>query len=208
MADHITIAETAIGRFGMMICWDQSHPNLWEQYAGQVDAIIAMSCPGDLQLPNFIFPDGRRTGFFDLVGRPPESPATEPESDGYHKHVAWMGVPLVESSATGKICTRLPMIKSSFPGSPLEARAHQAAEMLLECGFGAATQIVNQHGEVIVRGSSVGNAVLVAEVNLPETLRSPRSPQPSMNITAEMYQLSDEVIPAMMVPLYNAGERR
>lgn len=203
--NHITIADTAIGRLGMMICWDQSHPDLWEQYAGQVDVMIVMSCPGDLGTGELVFPDGFRTGFLDLVGRPTEAPAVEPESDSYHKHAAWMGVPLVESSATGKIRTRLPMIKSSFPGSPLEARAHQAAEMFLECGFPAATQIVNHNGEVVARGSNTGNAIVVAEIKLPDTLGYPRLPQPPMNITPEMYQLSDEVIPAMMVPLYNAG---
>lgn len=205
--DHITIADTAIGKLGMMICWDQSHPDLWEQYAGQVDAMIVMSCPGDLSTAELVFPDGFRAGFFDLVGRPPEASPVEPEPDDCHKHAAWMGVPLVESSATGKIRTRLPMIKSSFPGSPLEARAHQAAEMIMECGFGfqPATQIVDRCGAVIARGSTIGNAVVFAEVELPDTVSAPQSPQPPMNITPEMYQLSDEVVPAMMVPLYNAG---
>ncbi|HEX2905356.1 MAG TPA: hypothetical protein VHO69_00740, partial [Phototrophicaceae bacterium] len=49
------------------------------------------------------------------------------------------------------------------------------------------------------------NAVVMAEVELPDTRSVPQAPQPPMNITPEMYQLSDEVVPAMMVPLYNAG---
>lgn len=203
--DHITIADTTLGRLGMMICWDQSHPDLWEQYAGQVDAMIIMSCPGNLGTGELVFPDGFRTGFLDLVGRPAEALTIEPESDHYHKRAGWMGVPLVEASATGKICTRLPMIKSSFLGSPLEVRAHQASEMFLECDFPAATQIVNYDGEVVARGSNIGDAVVIAEVKLPDRLRYPRLPQPPMNVTPEMYQLSDEVVPAMMVPLYNAG---
>lgn len=205
--DHITIADTAIGRLGMMICWDQSHPDLWEQYAGRVDAIIVMSSPGDIATGELVFPDGFRSGFLDLVGRPTEPPETEPEPDDYHKHAAWMGVPLVEASATGLIRTRLPMIKSSFPGSPLETRAHQAAEMYLECGFPPATKIVDQHGKVVARGSNTGNAVIVAEVRLPDTVQRPQTPQPPMNITPEMYRLSDEVVPSMMLPLYEAGIR-
>jgi predicted amidohydrolase len=64
---HQTIvADTDLGRLGMMICWDQMHPDLWAHYAGNVDAIVIMSCPGDWDTADLVFPDGFRARFMDL----------------------------------------------------------------------------------------------------------------------------------------------
>lgn len=38
-----TIADTELGKLGMMICWDHVHPELWAEHAGKVDAMVIMS---------------------------------------------------------------------------------------------------------------------------------------------------------------------
>ena len=206
------MAETDLGRLGMMICWDQYHPDLWEAYAGKVDALLVMSCPGDIATGDLHFPDGFRARFLDLVGPPPPLPDADkpgPAEDApEHASAAWLGVPVIESSASGTIRTRLPLIETYFPGSPLEERASQAADMIMECGFPPATQVTNGQGEVLARGSAIGDAVIIAEVDVPDDAPIPPTARPVFPIAAEMYQLSDEIVPALMMPLYREGVRR
>ena len=211
---QITVADTDLGNLGMLICWDQAHPDLWAQYAGQVDAMVIMSCPGQVGVGDLLFPDGFRTKFINLVQRQVddefkgESEAPADEGDPILQQAAWMGVPVVGASATGTIRTKLPLIETVFPGSPLADRTSQAPEAILECGFQAATQVVDADGEVVAQGTATGDGVIVAELDLPDTTPRPEALQPKMNISPEMYRLSDEVIPALMRPLYEAGVRR
>ncbi len=39
------IVATALGRLGLLTCWDLAHPAAWAAYAGQVDAVLIASTP-------------------------------------------------------------------------------------------------------------------------------------------------------------------
>ena len=60
----------------------------------------------------------------------------------------------------------------------------------------------------MAQGTATGDGVIVAELDLPDTRPRPEASQPNMNISPDMYRLSDEVIPALMLPLYEAGVSR
>lgn len=209
--DQITIADTELGKLGMMICWDQAHPDLWAEYAGQVDALVIMSCPGDIAAGNLIFPDGFRTKFMNLVGTQTNDMLTfETDSatetvDPIYQQAAWLGVPVIEASATGMIRTKLPLVETIFPGSPLADRTPQAAETILECGFPPATQVINADGELLARGTATGDGLILAELDFPDKIPQPETSQPKMNVSSEMYRLADEIVPALMLPLYREG---
>jgi predicted amidohydrolase len=211
--DRITIAHTDLGNLGMMICWDQMHPDLWAQYAGKVDAMVVMSCPGDLATADLLFPDGEQAKFLELGGDQfaPEAPQAESppdEGDPIDKQAAWLGVPLVHASATGTIHTKVPLFEAIVAQSPLADRADQAAEAILECGFPPATRIVDAKGKVLARGSATGDGLVMAEVTFTDLLPKPEGPQPGILVSEAIYRLSDETIPATMVPLYKEGVRR
>jgi len=212
--EQITVAETSLGKLGMMICWDHAHPDLWAQYAGQVDVLLLMSCPGDIGVSELIFPDGFRAPFRNLVQSPtdpmPEMESSPPPEDigPIRQQAAWMSVPVIASSATGTIRTHLPLIETIFPASSLADRTAQASEMYLECGFPPATQVINAEGKIIEQGTVTGDGVIFAELEIPNSPSKPETAQPPINVSPEVYQFSDEIIPTMMVPLYETGIRR
>lgn len=212
--DHITVADTDLGKLGMMICWDQYHPSLWAEYAGHVDTMVIMSCPGDIGSGDLVFLDGFRAKFAciappDLSDNPAEveDDSTTGDIDVIQQQVAWLGIPVVESSATGTIRTRLPLIETIFPTTPLADRTAQAPDAILECGFPPATRVMDSNGEIVAQGTVTGDRFVLAEVELPNTTPKPDAIQPKMNISEAMYRLTEEIVPAMMVPLYKAGLR-
>lgn len=209
--EQITIAETSLGKLGMLICWDQYHPDLWDAYAGKVDAMVVMSCPGDIASGDLIFPDGYRDTFMTMAAsqpaaNPPAPSPTESEQPD-HPHAAWMHVPVIESSATGTVRTKLPLIAGYLAMSPLADRVSQADEMLLECGFPAATKIVNAEGRIVAQGTNTGDGIVMAEIALADTRQKPTTAQPDLHIAPEMYELSDMTVPGFMIPLYEEGMR-
>lgn len=210
---QIMVADTDLGKLGMMICWDKEHSDLWAQYAGKVDAILIMSCPGDIESGDLIFPDGFRAKFGDLVGSSVDGDVSETDSltddsNDRYEQAAWMGVPVIHASATGTVRTKLPLIEAYFADSPLANRSSQAAEMLLECGFGSETKVLNAQGEILAQGTETGDGFVLAEIELPDITPQPQTPQPKIDILPETYHISDELVPSMMLPLYRDGVRQ
>jgi len=194
-----------------MICWDQAHPDLWAQYAGRVDAMVIMSCPGDLGTADLVFPDGFRAKFLELAD-PQTAQVLETHdpagSNDMYEQAAWMRVPVVKASATGVIRTGLPLLESLLAQSPLADRISQASEAQLEARFEPETQVVDTNGDVLVRGTVTGDGVTLAEVELSDVTPQPQAPQPKMHILPFVYYVSDEVFPPLMIPLYREGVRR
>ncbi len=62
----VTVADTELGRLGLMICWDSAHADVWARYVGQVDALVIMSCPPAYDRLDLVFPDGMRLNTREL----------------------------------------------------------------------------------------------------------------------------------------------
>jgi hypothetical protein len=43
---------------------------------------------------------------------------------------------------------------------------------------------------------------------LPDVIPQPQTPQPKIDMPPEVYHVSDEIIPSLMLPLYKEGVRR
>jgi hypothetical protein len=117
---QITVADTDLGKLGMMICCDALHSDLWAQYAGNIDAMVIMSCGGNLGNADLVFPDGFCVKFFELTGAAAHAdedsdPSRADELDKHAEHAAWMRVPVVHASTTGVIRTKLPLFYITLP---------------------------------------------------------------------------------------------
>ena len=146
----ITIADTDLGKLGMLICWDCAHPDLWERYAGKVDMMIIPSCPPKLSSADVVFPDGLRLNL-KASGGIWRSLYTDEEyfpGPDLDEHAAWMHVPVVHTVGGGTFRSRLPLPAVSVPPyliarPDLWSRLGQAANICLEAGFDPQTKVVD-----------------------------------------------------------------
>jgi predicted amidohydrolase len=204
---EITVADTDIGKIGMLICWDSSHADLWADYAGKIDLMMTMSAPGDIFNGDLVFPGEFRIKCYDLIE--PKDPPAEPSTpqDIAAEQAAWIGIPVIEAVSVGVYRTRLPGFEAVLEGSKFADRAEQADKMWLETVTSAAPRILDTNGKILVEGTKQGDDLIIAEIDLPASTPQPKAPQPKVRISQEIYDQSDTDVPNQMIPLYQEGMR-
>jgi predicted amidohydrolase len=205
---HTTIADTDLGKLGLMICADTLRADLLEQYAGQVHAMVLMFSPGYTSQAHLVFPDGFRLAYpeFERVATPADKKGSNPGDEIMAQYGAWLHVPGVGAGATGVIRTRLPELETLLQGSELADRASQAADVWLELGFALATFVTDPDEGFLAQGTMMGDGVVLAEIELADAPPQPQGPQPSfppLNRDTLNYYVAE-----LMVPLYREGVRR
>ncbi|NDJ59537.1 MAG: carbon-nitrogen hydrolase family protein [Chloroflexi bacterium] len=214
-APGTTIAETDLGKFGMLICWDSAHPELWDAYAGQVDAMLIVSCPPRMSHLTLTFPDGSTASSTDVPGLDTgEPPARElfPDIDT-DTRAAWMRVPVVATAGAGTFRAKLPLPQVSvLPyviGRPNAGdRVAAAAEAIAETGYDPQTKIVGADGAVIARVTDGGDGFVIAEVPLAVQPPQPNGPQPKMHTPDLIYFYSDVFAPSLLANVYRRAVRQ
>jgi predicted amidohydrolase len=202
---QMTVADTDLGRFGMLICWDSAHANLWQQYAGEVDAVIIPSCPPKLNEAELVFADGKRVQSW--------ANGDHFADQDIHDQAAWLKVPVVHSSGSGKFRSPMPLSWMSVMGLLLGRPAEwvhipKAASAQLEADYGQHTQIISATGEVIGRVTEPGDGVTLAEVELAEAMPRPDAPQPKMRTARIAYFFADVFGPAFLKFVYRRALQR
>ena len=212
---QITIADTDLGKLGMMICWDSAHADLWARYAGKVDAMVIASCPPKLSSADLIFPDGLKVNVAQL-GSVWDTVYTDEEyfpGVDMDRHTAWMGVPTIHTVAGGTFRSGMPFAALSLGGyiaarPDLWARLSQAPNVQIEAGFDPQTKVINAEGQVVARVTEKGDGYTLAEVPLADTPPCPHTPQPTMRTSRFIYFMVDILGTHLVTPLYRRGVRR
>lgn len=203
----ITVADTELGKLGMMICWDYAHPDLWAQYAGKVDAMVISSCPPMSDRMKVVLPDGEH---YQVPRELLYTGKDMPFGAELDEHIAWMGVPAVNTTGAGTFRTRIPLPKLSLFSLLLlrpdlwKHTAH-AEQAYLESGYYPQTKIVNADGSVQARVTESGDSFTIAEVTLEDVLPQPEAIQPDFKITALSYFSSDWLLYSLTTSLYRQG---
>jgi predicted amidohydrolase len=212
---QITIADTDLGKFGMMICWDAAHPDLWARYAGKVDAMVIASCPPKLSSADLTFPDGLRVNVAQLGSIWDAIYTNEEHFPGkdMDRHAAWMGVPTVHTVGGGTFRSGVPLAPLSLGGyiasrPDLWRHLSQAPNVQIETGFDPQTKVINAEGQVVARVTDKGDGYTLAEVPLADVPPSPRGPQPAMHTSRFVYLMADILGAHLVTPLYRRGVRR
>lgn len=207
----ITVADTNLGKLGMMICWDYAHRELWERYAGKVDAMVIMSCPPDATNMDVVFEDGIRLG----VTRQEDYYAGQdmPFGAELDQQAAWMRVPVVHTAGSGQFKSRIPMAMLSAAVALARTPDNwkyllKANKAQLETGYYPQTKIINAEGRVVERVTTEGDGFVIAEVELADVAPQPLNKQPGLGMKPAAYIASDWISPAVMTWAYRRGLRR
>lgn len=205
---HTTIADTDLGKLGLMICSDTLRPDLWEQYAGKVHAMVLMFSPGYTSRAHLVFPDGFQIGYpeFVKVATPADKRGSNADDDVMMQYGTWLHVPAVCAGATGVIRTKLPGLETLLQGSRLSDRASQATDVWLELGFSMATLVADPDEGFLAQGTMMGDGVVSAEIELADAPPQPQGPQPSL--PPPNRDIFDYYVAELMLPLYREGTRR
>lgn len=212
---NVTVAETDLGRIGMLICWDVSHLDLWRAYAGCVDLMLISSCPIDAGHATYHFPNGDHYTFDELGSRSAAmtDSATRAFGDMLDQQIAWLGVPAVHAIACGHIRTDLPMarramIPLAFNAPWLLKYIPQANGIQMSCALVQECKIINGSGEILARLTEEdGEAFAAAEVQIASSRQVPKTDQPAAPIAELSYFFSDRLLPAIVKPVYRKGQR-
>ncbi|MCC7448756.1 MAG: carbon-nitrogen hydrolase family protein [Anaerolineae bacterium] len=211
----ITIADTDLGKLGMLICWDSAHPDMWQRYAGKVDAMVITSCPPKLSSADLVFPDGLRVNTRQLGGIWREFYTDEEYFPGpdMDEHAAWMGVPVVHTVGGGTFRSKLPQaalsVGSYTAARPdLWSRVAQASDVVVEADFDPQTKVIDANGQVVARVTDRGDGFTLAEVALADTLPKPPASQPPMRTAPLTYFLVDVFGASAVTLLYRQRIRR
>jgi hypothetical protein len=212
----ITVAETDLGRIGMMICWDVGHPALWRRYAGRVDLMLICSCPPDATNGSYRLPNGDQLTMGQLgpVVSSVEDTGRLAFGKMIDEQVAWLRVPAIHSTASGKLRLNLlhgtALVLFLLPQAPWLVRyLTQSDRMQLSCGVVPGCKVLEATGQRLVElAQGQGETVVVAEISLAETPPRPGGPQPPSRLPWAAYLLSDVFLPALCIPGYRRGLRR
>ncbi len=202
----ITIADTDLGKFGLMICWDSAHADLWQRYAGQVDAVLIASCPPRINHAQLALSNDERISFgkFTDLGH---------FANDLEANAQWMGVPIVHSSGSGDFRSHLPASMVSVASYLVAYPQHYdqlqtAHDACLEADFGNDAVIVDGKGETIARITQDGDAFAIADVELADTLPRPTTEQPKTQVHPIGFWVSDVLSPPIFAPIYRRGLKR
>ncbi|MFL5804796.1 MAG: carbon-nitrogen hydrolase family protein [Roseiflexaceae bacterium] len=210
------VADTDLGRLGMLICWDTAHRDLWQQYAGKIDAMLISSCPPDVTNPTYEFPSGSRLTI-DQLG--PLMAAIKDSGrrlfgDMINEQTTWLGVPTANTVGTGRITTAVPRglatLLAIVPSAPWLLRyLPQAHRLRMSCDMIQGCKVVDAEGHVLAEmAQEQGEGFTAAEVVLADAPPQPRGAQPPSRVPAFAYLSSDIILPWLMEPIYRRGVRR
>jgi hypothetical protein len=211
----VTIAETDLGSIGMLLCWDMAHPDLWQQYAGKVDLILACSCPPNFSDPVYHFPNGARVTGAQMgpVFRSMLHSELRVFVDTPVQQSAWLGVPFIGSTACGSVHTPLPNPMGSFlgllPMAPwLIRHLPQVPQMEVMTRVVEAARIFAADGHQLAGlCNEQGEAFALTEVTIPTEHPQPQGPQPKPPVSRLMYLVSDTLLTAVSRGTYARRNR-
>lgn len=212
--ERLTVAETELGAFGLLICWDQAHPALWARYAGHVDALLVCSAPPMAHAPTFVFPDGTRLRAEDAGPLPRQMKQASGGAFGrcLRAQGAALGVPVIQTTATGTFSSEIPrprlsLLLYAFTRVDLWGKFLRSPDVRVEMPFYQETWVANAEGEVLARVPAGVEGYARREVALPDCPPFSPGTQPPYGISPFAY-LFDRLGNALLTPRYRRQVRK
>jgi predicted amidohydrolase len=192
----IQVAETALGRIGMLICWDVAHETLWRQYASRVDLMLVSSCPPAVHDLSLVLPDGQRIPNARLGPFMRKAGWNADQTFGalLRRQSAWLGVPVVQAAGTGLFRSpfprpRLSMLTLALSCPPILKLIPHADQILFEAGYYDESYIAAASGEVLSRVPPGAEGFAISDVEIQAAPSQSPDSQPRFGLSATAYLL-------------------
>ncbi|MEM9951497.1 MAG: carbon-nitrogen hydrolase family protein [Chloroflexota bacterium] len=218
----ITIADTEVGRIGMMIGWDVAHPELWERYASKVDLMLILHAEIDYTQATLQYPDGAKISHDQLSV--PAKFLIQRSKHFLQQDIStqrnWLNVPTVTVGCSGEFDSILPAPYFSvqallFGRTALWQKAdtnQQYAEMRLIAPFTQCTEIRDANGEILTSTDQDGTQTLFAQIDIGDADDHPPlpldEPQPATHTSEWVRLLIDSISSGLLTLNYRRGVRR
>jgi hypothetical protein len=216
----MTVAKTELGDLGLMICWDLGHLNMWKQYAGKADMIVIASCPPDGPNAVYEFPNKEKLDFNEMGSMMSSIKDAGKQFFGemVNQQAKWLGMPVVNSGASGHIQTHIPkaaaLLRSFILFAPRIIKLLPKAEGLqMSCEMIPSCKVVDSGGHTLAeRAPADGEGFAISEVTLADSKSVPtqRQPNPPLNSMTARIALfnADVLVPSMMRSVYKNGLKK
>lgn len=210
------IAETELGNFGMLICWDVAHTELWQAYAGSVDGMIIATCPPEISRPAIHLSSGDTLTSEHLGAQWKGLEGEEQRifSTMLAEQTAWLGVPAAVSAACGTFESPIPAGRATLmglvPGQPgLLRYLPQSAAMQMQARMTDACRIISAQGQPLAHyPQEKGEGFAHTEVSLADARPQPRTTQPAGRASRTAALFADTYLPKVMKSTYEQGLRQ
>jgi predicted amidohydrolase len=182
------IADTALGKIGMLICYDVAYPDLFAAYAGKIQLLLVSSCPPKVNRMTIHFPGGTD---IEIAETGPVAKLIQESGDhlfdaDLRDQAVWMGVPMANAMPYGDFESPVPRAKLSLgvsaAGNPkLWKLIGQVDQATISAEYNQHTQIIDVSGHILA-GPPEGDGIAFAEVEIPAKPPLPIEPQPKMRL--------------------------
>jgi predicted amidohydrolase len=191
---EVMVADTDLGRLGLLICWDVAHTDLWARYADQVQMMVVCSCPPLVHRMVLHMPDGLQVPFESLGPVQAQIQQTADDSFGslLRRQAVHLGVPLVNTTGTGRFSSLLPKPRASLMGMAMTAPRlwkylPQADKIRVEAGYFEETYLADASGEVLAQVPAGEEGFVIAEVELPDSPPLSKGKPPAYGLSVFSY---------------------
>jgi predicted amidohydrolase len=214
----ITVADTALGKIGLLIGWDAAHADLWERYAAKVDLMLVLNTIPDLRRAELLFHDGLTVAIDDLgaINRLISRHSVNYLQSDLAQQARWMQIPVISSGASGTFRSILPAPFFSV-GALLFMRPDlweyadkNYADAELIAPFFFSTRIIDAEGKTVIRIIEEGDHYIVSTMEIPDNppILDLRDEQPKIAVPQVIFYLVDVMAVALLTMTYRRGLRR
>ncbi len=152
------IAETGLGRLGLLAGWDTAQPSAWAGYAGRVDAVLVASAAPRFHRAVLNFPGAHKAYLSQLL---PALLRQRDILDGlFTTHLAAcaaaLGVPVVHAAMAGRFVTQVPyprisLLLAMWRKPRYWSLVREAPRASLRASFYGGTAIYDGQGTALAR---------------------------------------------------------
>lgn len=213
----LCVAETSLGKIGLMIGWDAAHADIWERYAAKVDLLLIMNCELDTEQASLEYVDNTSVPVHQW-GKVAHWLANSSECylhDDLEAQANWLNVPIVCAGTSGKFSSILPApffsMQALLFGRPnLWRKAdEQYADMTLNAPFQRNTRILDSNGYTLTRVIEDGDGYATHPIELSDKPPLPLdAPHPEMSVSNTALTFTDIITSGLLVLNYRRGVRR